>query len=131
MTLEERLNYCKICQNRKMDFNIGIVCKLTDKKPDFEPTCPDFAVDQEELTHYQNREEEVEESDGGTFAVEKKGIKKGMLGGIAMVVIAVVWFFGGLAAGYIFFYPPILFAIGVFAIIKGAVTGNIAGNKRN
>ncbi len=35
---------------------------------------------------------------------------------------AVVWFFGGLAAGIIFFYPPILLIIGIIAIIRGVMS---------
>lgn len=63
------------------------------------------------------------------FAPEKRGIKKGVLGGAIMMVIAIVWFVAGWAAGVIFFYPPILFIIGLFALIKGLVTGNLAGKK--
>jgi hypothetical protein len=36
-----------------------------------------------------------------------------------MILIAVVWFVAGLAAGRIFFYPPILLIIGIVAVIKG------------
>jgi phage FluMu protein Com len=41
--------------------------------------------------------------------------------GILMMVGAVVWFFGGLAFGYIFYYPPILFILGLISTIKGAL----------
>ena len=37
----------------------------------------------------------------------------GGLKGLLMMVGAIVRFFGGLAAGYIFFYPPIMFIIGL------------------
>lgn len=50
-----------------------------------------------------------------------------VLGGIALMVIAVVWFFGGLAVNIIFFYPPILFIIGLVALVKGIFAGSIAG----
>lgn len=63
------------------------------------------------------------------FAPEKRGVEKGVIGGIVMIGIAVVWFFVGLEAGYIFFYPPILFLIGVYALLKGLFTGNFSGNK--
>src|SRR5262245_57953452 len=43
----------------------------------------------------------------------------GVLGGILMMLIAVVWFVVGLAAGRIFFYPPILLIIGFIAFCKG------------
>jgi hypothetical protein len=63
----------------------------------------------------------------GFFSLERKGINKGVYGGCIMVTVAVIWFFGALALGWIFFYPPILGAIGAYAIIKGLATGNIDG----
>lgn len=69
--------------------------------------------------------DEVE--DKGFFALEKKGIRKGATGGLLMMLIAVVWFVAGYAAGYIFYYPPILFIIGLFALLKGVATGNYSG----
>lgn len=48
----------------------------------------------------------------------------GVIGGILMILIAAVWFIGGLFAGVLFFYPPILAVIGFIAIIKGCVGGD-------
>ncbi|MCP4148350.1 MAG: hypothetical protein GY757_11420 [bacterium] len=70
-----------------------------------------------------------EEQPSGFFASEQRGIQKGVFGGIAMMVIAALWFFGGMAAGYIFYYPPILFVFGLYGFIKGLATGNLAGKK--
>lgn len=64
----------------------------------------------------------------GFFAPEMRGIQKGVLGGIGMMVIAVVWFGLGYMAGIIFFYPPILFLFGLFALFKGLLTGNVSGH---
>ena len=47
---------------------------------------------------------------------------KAILGGVGMMVGAVVWFVVGYAAGRIFFYPPILFVIGAIALVKGLMT---------
>jgi len=68
------------------------------------------------------------QKDGGFFSLERKGVNMGVLGGCIMVVVAIVWFFGALAMGVVFFYPPVLGAIGVYAIFKGLATGNIRGN---
>ncbi len=46
-------------------------------------------------------------------------INSGVIGGILMIVIAVVWFVVGLMGGVIFFYPPILAVIGIIAMFKG------------
>ena len=82
----------------------------------------------ERRAHYQMADEQTEDDDDeGFFAPEQKGIENGMAGGIAMMVIAAVWFGAGWMAGIIFFYPPILFLIGVFALLKGLVTGNVSG----
>lgn len=64
---------------------------------------------------------------GGIFAPEKKGIQAGVVGGLVMMAIAVVWFVLGMKAGIIFYYPPILFVIGVYGFFKGLVQGNLSG----
>jgi hypothetical protein len=46
-----------------------------------------------------------------------------------MIAIGVVWFFVGLYFGRIFYYAPILAVIGVYALVKGAIQGNVAGEK--
>jgi hypothetical protein len=66
---------------------------------------------------------------GGGFAPEKAALNKGVLGGVLLIVIAVVWFVLGMSAGYIFYYPPILALIGVYGIFKGLSTGNLAGKR--
>jgi len=44
----------------------------------------------------------------------------GVMGfGLLMMLGAVVWFLGALAAGWIFFYPPVLFFLGVGTFFKG------------
>ena len=61
------------------------------------------------------------------FGWEHRGRDAGMTGGLAMMAIAAVWFFGGLAFGLIFYYPPILFVIGLVGFIRGLFTGNVSG----
>ena len=48
MTIDERLKYCRICENRKVNLAIGLFCGLTNEKPNFEPNCPNFKIDQPE-----------------------------------------------------------------------------------
>lgn len=47
-----------------------------------------------------------------------------VLGGIAMMVGAIVWFVAGLGLGIIFFYPPILFFFGLMSLVRGLVSSN-------
>lgn len=63
----------------------------------------------------------------GAFGWEKKGWDNGVVGGLIMIAISLVWFFGGLAAGVIFYYPPILFLIGVVGLLRGIFSGNVSG----
>jgi hypothetical protein len=62
-----------------------------------------------------------DETSGKSRSLEGKVANGGIVGGIVAMVIAVVWFVVGLAAGRIFFYPPILFIIGLVGFIKGLV----------
>ena len=72
------------------------------------------------------REEKYQDAQG-SFAPERAGMRKGVLGGLVMIGVAAVWFFVGLAFDRIFIYPPILAAIGLYAMFKGGMEGNLAG----
>ncbi len=50
--------------------------------------------------------------------LERSMLNTGVVGGAALIILAAVWFFIGLQAGYVFFYPPILAAVGIGAIVK-------------
>lgn len=79
--------------------------------------------------HAQNLEDIARDADqqGEFLAQEKKGIRKGVVGGLVMMAIAVVWSAVAWKLGYVFYYTPILFIIGLYAFIKGMITGNITG----
>ncbi len=47
MTRQERLVFCKKCQNRDFNLTKGILCKLTGAEADFNGDCPDFLMDQQ------------------------------------------------------------------------------------
>jgi len=60
---------------------------------------------------------------GFEFGLERSLANKGALAGVLMMVIAVVWFVCGLIfLNRIFFYPPVLFIVGLIAFIKGLVS---------
>lgn len=46
MTREEHVAVCKLCTNRKMDIEQGILCKITDEKANFIGECKDFTKDE-------------------------------------------------------------------------------------
>lgn len=74
------------------------------------------------------KRERPKSSDG--FGLERKGLGYGILGGTLMMLVAVVWFVLGMMGGIIFFYPPILFIIGCYGVVKGVLEGNVAGENR-
>jgi peptidoglycan/LPS O-acetylase OafA/YrhL len=43
---EDQLKFCGVCQNRKLDFKLGLICSLTGKKGDFENECPKYIFDE-------------------------------------------------------------------------------------
>ena len=45
MTRAEQLVFCKKCKNRHLDFDKGLLCKLTMKEADFEEECSDYELD--------------------------------------------------------------------------------------
>lgn len=49
MNREYHLTFCKICNNRKKDFNKGLICSLTNDRADFNEHCPTFDLDSSEL----------------------------------------------------------------------------------
>ena len=110
--MTERLRVCKVCTNRKMDLKTGMVCGLTDAKPAFEETCPDYKEDAAEMgirTWQVGR-------DGLGDDTEADGTpKKGNAGkGIVMMIIGVILLLVFLAMGRISF-------ISIALIIGGAV----------
>jgi hypothetical protein len=60
-----------------------------------------------------SRRDRSERSRGGI------AVHPSIITGVLMMVGAVVWFFLGLAADRIFIYPPILFVLGIGAVIRG------------
>jgi hypothetical protein len=46
-------------------------------------------------------------------------VHREIVAGVFMMLGATVWFIGALALGWIFFYPPILFVLGIAAVVRG------------
>ena len=73
MTQEERLQYCMICKNRKLDMQKGTICKLTKDIPAFEDVCPNIDTDANEtlrqLRYEQSPENEIAKARSGSFTI--------------------------------------------------------------
>lgn len=69
-TIVEKLAYCKICKNRKVDFEKGgLICSLTDEQANFKNECEFFILDQERqaevAANAQSYEQMDDKSDNG------------------------------------------------------------------
>jgi hypothetical protein len=64
-----------------------------------------------------------EEKKRDHFAMEKGVLNGGVAMGLLAMVGAVVWFVVGLMNDFLFYYPPVLFVLGLIGFIKGLVSG--------
>lgn len=112
----------KLAPVEKIEFN-----QVT--KPSAITSAKNESTEHNQATYFNNHSNSKNNSD--FFAPEKKGIEMGVIGGILMMGIAVIWFIGGLVVNIVFFYPAILFIIGLYAFLKGLATGNVSGEKKN
>lgn len=82
------------------------------RKPTISPAPPSKAT----VSPRSKRKPRREESERPGFAI---AIHPSIIIGVLMMIGAAVWFFLGLAANRIFFYPPVLFLLGIGSIIRG------------
>lgn len=59
MKIKDKNNYCRVCLNRNMDYDKGLLCGLTNEKPAFEKTCPSFKLDEKNAERLVDRESDV------------------------------------------------------------------------
>lgn len=124
MNRAHQLIYCKQCKLRDFSKNDGIICSLTGAKASFEDTCQDYKVDQVMLERSREleKEREYDQASSDTLGLNILGIKNQIIAGSIAIIGAIVWFIVGWEAGRIFFYPPILFILGLVALIRGVIT---------
>jgi hypothetical protein len=92
------------------------------KKPDFRKgsgrTDDDDDEDEDRPKKKKRKKRPPEKQESGR-SFEGNVINGGVGIGVLVMIIAVVWFVVGLANDIIFFYPPVLFIIGLVAFFKG------------
>jgi len=94
MTREEYVKICRICENRKQDYEHGMVCGLTGRKADFEDKCPSFVTDNEAVMQTQNAESYSLNTNYTTNNTEVDDYESGFTWesvlGIVLTIIAVI-----------------------------------------
>jgi len=73
MELKQKLIFCKQCQHKKLDTQVGIVCGLTNNKPDFEETCPSYLNDPKETRRMVKKAEKLYKTTGSTSSGASTG----------------------------------------------------------
>ncbi|MFT5617354.1 MAG: hypothetical protein ACI85I_000571 [Arenicella sp.] len=56
MTRQERLQFCRVCENRQ-NSDKGLICSITSEKADFDATCENFVMDEKAYAQRKAREE--------------------------------------------------------------------------
>ncbi|GGG19647.1 hypothetical protein GCM10011344_20430 [Dokdonia pacifica] len=74
MTQEEKLQYCKVCVHKKMDFQQGLLCGLTNEKPSFDMFCKDYERDVAAENKQKERDEASQWSNGSDSKVTFKNV---------------------------------------------------------
>lgn len=122
MNSEHTIEYCEKCTKRGFSPKSGLVCSLTEAKPDFAGHCPEFDEDEKEAHRIAVLKENrvVAEMKDDTLGMASIGIANPGTAGTIVMLAAISWF----AIGYfyldrIFFYPPILFVFGLVAVVTG------------
>ena len=87
-----------------------------------DPSSPFGFTGPADTARVRDRQVQLEERGRGK-SVEGGILNSGAIGGLLAMIGAVVWFVAGLAFDTIFFYPPILFIIGLVAFFKGLMAG--------
>jgi hypothetical protein len=119
MTNDERLKYCRICENRTLNPSIGIICSLTKEKPAFEGNCQHTIIDQQESNRLTQLALFVKRAE----ASKKRQIIFRYLGGVLMISIAIIWFIAAIAVnGDYSVIPFVLFIIGAYWLTKAIAT---------
>lgn len=123
MTREQHLHFCRMCNNRSMNVNQGIVCSLTGAKANFEGTCPQFDRDQtiieklpddKQVFYGKELTEKLTTEQTEMLRLDQNlmmGITSGVVTGMAL---AILWAFLTVTTGY---------QIGYMAIGVGAGVG--------
>ncbi|WP_298513406.1 hypothetical protein [uncultured Kordia sp.] len=84
--MNNQIELCKVCANRKFSSSQGIVCGLTDQKPAFINNCPDYEKDVKEEERQAKQKMELIEA----TAHEEEGKPMSVLNIVVSVIIFIV-----------------------------------------
>tara|TARA_R110000744_G_C19109611_1_gene534571 strand:- start:108 stop:650 length:543 start_codon:yes stop_codon:yes gene_type:complete len=125
----DKVKHCEICDLQSFNFQDGIICSLTNKKPDFQKKCPDIKLNQ-------NLKDKIIEVN--TEFEDSKYVKKLAVGNFIFYSLIGIWVLGicylliislyRLARIHTFTIAVFCIGIGFFGIAIGAL--NYSKRKR-
>ena len=129
MNLKERLEFCTICENRKVDFKTGLVCNLTNEKPNFENNCEFFKKDEKEA----ERKLKMKLDATGNSRSQNGSLnpKKNINYGVFLTVAGIIVFLISILFGGILLFGGISFLIKGYAQKKVLKENQLLNEKLN
>lgn len=92
-TREQQMEFCKICTNRKFDAQRGLLCGLSNEFANFDGTCVDFTVDENQKKRNLQFDIRTAGSDGASRSIDfKKNKKNGMIISVVGVILLLLCF---------------------------------------
>ena len=89
------------------------------KKPDFRRGSGRNDDDDDEEDRPRKKKRKKKRRPAADSSSDSSGTSASVGGGLLMMIGAIVWFVLGLMFDWVFFYPPIMFVLGLIAFIKG------------
>ena len=123
MTLKEKLEFCTICTKRELNFKTGLVCSITNEKPNFENNCENFDKDADEA----RKKLDLELNAAGNSQAQHGSTKPGRnkLYGVLVLIFGLVIILVSLVIG------TIIIVSGISFIIKGYQQDKVLENNKS
>jgi hypothetical protein len=83
---------------------------------------------EESYKSYRKNQDDIEDYNRKTdkmlkhFSMERFLLKTGIIGGILIMLVSCTWFYLAYESNRFYIYPPILFVIGLIALMKGIIS---------
>lgn len=109
MTTKERLDFCTICENRKVNLKEGLICSLSKEKPNFEIKCDFFSKDKKEAER--KLKQKLDAAGNAKSQYGSLDPKKNISYGIFLMVSGLLIFLFSILFGSIILFTGISFLI--------------------
>lgn len=120
MTHQQRIEWCRVCVNRRMDRQQGLICSLTGMRADFEDVCTAQVIDEKEKAELEQRRLAAEAEEPGHATDYRRNIRNGILF-IALGLLVLIGSFIFPVLGQVMIVPYGAIAYGIAVLVRGVV----------